>query len=238
MTRQKRDRIFTGILMTLAVIMVLHMAVMTVRENQRQREQKKEIHEQQDIRETQREEQTEPEEIQKPDKYAVFDTMSADWGAEDVEGFTLYEIPEEYKRTGGHFPEKVQVYTYCLCRQYGVKYELAIAMIEHESGYKFDAAGDNGNSVGYMQIYEKWHKDRMERLGVNDLKNPYQNILVGIDCFAELLEKYETIEKALAAYNYGEKGAREYLWSKGIYVYDYNREIMNRMKEIEEELQE
>ena len=34
-----------------------------------------------------------------PDKYAVFDTMSADWGGEE-DGFVLYEIPEEYSRTG------------------------------------------------------------------------------------------------------------------------------------------
>ena len=33
-----------------------------------------------------------------PDKYAVFDTMSADWGGEE-DGFVLYEIPEEYSRT-------------------------------------------------------------------------------------------------------------------------------------------
>lgn len=240
MTRQqvrKHDRIFTGILMILAVIMVVHMTTTTIRGNQRQREQQKEIHEQPDIRETQRETQTEPEEVQKPDKYAVFDTMSADWGSEDVEGFTLYEIPEEYKRTGGYFPEKVQVYTYCICRQYGVSYELVIAMIEHESGYRFDAAGDDGNSVGYMQIYESCHEDRMERLGCNDLKNPYQNIVIGVDYLAELLKKYNT-EDALAAYNYGAAGARKHLWSNGIHVYDYNREIMNRMKEIEEELRE
>lgn len=31
-----------------------------------------------------------------PDKYAVFDTMSADWGGEE-DGFVLYEIPEEYR---------------------------------------------------------------------------------------------------------------------------------------------
>lgn len=50
-----------------------------------------------------------------PDKYAVFDTMSADWGGEE-DGFVLYEIPEEYSRTGGYFPEKMQVYTYCVCK--------------------------------------------------------------------------------------------------------------------------
>lgn len=98
--------------------------------------------------------QDKQEETQTQDRYAVFDTMSEDWGAEDVEGFTLYEIPEEYERTGGYFPEKMQIYTYCVCRQYGVSYELVIAMIERESGYVFDEVGDDGNSIGYMQIYE------------------------------------------------------------------------------------
>lgn len=172
-----------------------------------------------------------------PDKYAVFDTMSADWGGEE-DGFVLYEIPEEYSRTGGYFPEKMQVYTYCVCKQYGVRYDLVVALIEKESGYKFDEVGDDGHSIGYMQIYEEWHKDRMERLNVTDLRNPYQNVLVGIDYLSELIERYGTVQDALAAYNYGEQGAKRNLWKKGIYVYEYNQTIMNRMKEIEEELEQ
>ena len=52
----------------------------------------------------------------------------------------------------------------------------------------------------------------------------------------ELIDKYGTIQDALAVCNYGATGAKEHLWSNGIYVYDYNESIMNRMKEIEEEL--
>ena len=172
-----------------------------------------------------------------PDKYAVFDTMSADWG-DEADGFVFYEIPEEYDRTGGYFPEKMQVYTYCVCKRYGVRYDLVVALIEKESGYKFDEVGDDGHSIGYMQIYEEWHKDRMERLNVTDLRNPYQNVLVGIDYLSELIERYGTIQDALAAYNYGEQGAKRNLWKKGIYVYEYNQTIMSRMKEIEEELEQ
>lgn len=172
-----------------------------------------------------------------PDRYAVFDTMSADWG-DEADGFVFYEIPEEYDRTGGYFPEKMQVYTYCVCKQYGVRYDLVVALIEKESGYKFDEVGDDGHSIGYMQIYEEWHKDRMERLNVTDLRNPYQNVLVGIDYLSELIERYGTVQDALAAYNYGEQGAKRNLWKKGIYVYEYNQTIMNRMKEIEEELEQ
>ncbi len=172
-----------------------------------------------------------------PDKYAVFDTMSADWG-DEADGFVFYEIPEEYDRTGGYFPEKMQVHTYCVCKRYGVRYDLVVALIEKESGYKFDEVGDDGHSIGYMQIYEEWHKDRMERLNVTDIRNPYQNVLVGIDYLSELIERYGTIQDALAAYNYGEQGAKRNLWKKGIYVYEYNQTIMSRMKEIEEELEQ
>lgn len=119
-----------------------------------------------------------------------------------------------------------------------VRYDLVVALIEKESGYKFDKVGDDGHSIGYMQIYEECHRDRMERLNVTDLTNPYQNVLVGIDYLSELIERYGTIQDALAAYNYGEQGAKQHLWKNGIYVYEYNQTIMSRMKEIEEELEQ
>lgn len=30
------------------------------------------------------------------DKYKVFDTMSEDWGSDDLEGFVFYDLPEQY----------------------------------------------------------------------------------------------------------------------------------------------
>ena len=87
------------------------------------------------------------------DKYKVFDTMSEDWGSDDLEGFVFYDLPEKYADKG-YFPEKMQIYTRCLCKQNDVPYALILAIIEHESGYEFDKTGDNGNSKGYMQIYE------------------------------------------------------------------------------------
>ena len=84
------------------------------------------------------------------------------------------------------------------------------------------------------KYYEKWHTDRMQKLNCTDLMNPYQNVKVGIDFLSYLLKKYGTVQDALAAYNYGERGAREHLWNNGVYVYSYNTAIMQRMKEIEE----
>lgn len=165
----------------------------------------------------------------------VFASMSMDYG-DEIEGFVYYEIPEEYQKTGGYFPIEVQIYTYCLCEQQGVRYALIVAMIERESGYHYDRTGDGGESAGYMQIMQKYHSERMEELSATDLLNPYQNIRVGVDYMRELIEQYGTIQDALAVYNYGATGAREKLWSNGIYVYSYNEGIMQRMKEIEEEL--
>lgn len=155
---------------------------------------------------------------------------------EELEGFAYYQIPEEYALYGGSFPEEVQRYTYSLCREEGVRYALVLAIIEQESGYKQECIGDDGESLGYMQVMQKWHEERMERLGAKDLLNACQNIRVGVDYLKELLDRYGTIQDALTAYNYGEAGARKYLWSSGIYLYKYNQSVMERMKEIEEEL--
>lgn len=219
MSRRRRERTYIAVMVLLAIAVSIGLTRSVMRDD-------KEF-----------EEYEQQEQDTEPDKYAVFDTMSADWGGEE-DGFVLYEIPEEYSRTGGYFPEKMQVYTYCVCKQYGVRYDLVVALIEKESGYKFDKVGDDGHSIGYMQIYEECHRDRMERLNVTDLTNPYQNVLVGIDYLSELIERYGTIQDALAAYNYGEQGAKQHLWKNGIYVYEYNQTIMSRMKEIEEELEQ
>lgn len=153
---------------------------------------------------------------------------------EDIEGFIYYDIPEQYKTTGGEFPEKLQQYTYLECKRQGVSYPLVIAMIERESGYVYDRVGDDGNAIGYMQIIQRYYKQEMKEAGFTDLMNPYENISLGISIMSNLISKYSNEQDALAAYNYGTTGAKRNLWSKGIYSYEYNSTIMERKKQIEE----
>ena len=82
---------------------------------------------------------------------------------------------------------------YCVCP------ELLMAMIETESSGNPDAT--NGTCKGLMQVSEKWHMDRMKRLGVKDIYDPYGNILVATDYLMELAEKYEDIGLVLDVYN-------------------------------------
>lgn len=179
------------------------------------------------------------QEYRDPNNYIYpYNTMSADWGAEVYSsGFRYYQIPDEYVRAGGCFPEVVQVYLWCLCEDKGIDYYTMLALIERESNYRYDASGDDGNSKGYMQIQEIWHKDRMLEEGVDDLYNPYGNIRVGLNFMSELYEKYGSLDKALMAYNMGENGARA-LWEQGVTSTQYTIAIQDRAQELKQEIQE
>ena len=175
-----------------------------------------------------------------PNNYIYpYNLMSADWGVELYEsGFKYYEIPEEYSREGGCFPEVVQAYLWCLCEQRDIDYYIVVALIERESSYFCTASGDGGASKGYMQIYEKWHKDRMEAEGAENLYIPYDNIRVGLNFLQDLSSRSNgDYHYILMSYNMGESRCKE-LNREGIYSSQYSREILQRAQEIEQELQE
>lgn len=77
-----------------------------------------------------------------------------------------------------------------------------------ESRFQTDA--ENGGCVGIMQVAPKWHKDRMDRLGVTDLTDTRQNMLVAVDYLSELVEDEEDMEEALMRYH-GESRIQERL---------------------------
>lgn len=90
-----------------------------------------------------------------------------------------------------------------MAKRYGLNPDIVKALIEEESGWVASAEGDNGQSVGLMQIQEHWHKERMKRLGVTNLYDSEQNITVGCDILSELLNKYGNYKDALSVYNSG-----------------------------------
>ena len=165
-----------------------------------------------------------------------FNIMSRDWDGEDLVGFKSYQIPQELEEDGGYFPDVMQKYTYIICKQAGVEYSKALAVIEIESGYQWDAVGSGGD-IGYMQIVQKWHEDRMEKLNAGNMLDPFQNIRVGVDYLAELLDKYNgSYEKALTAYQYGPSGAYKYWFSAGVDASPYAKEVLAKAARIEEEM--
>lgn len=121
-------------------------------------------------------------------------------------------------------------YIETVCEGYNICPELIEAVIERESGW--DPKAESGGCIGLMQISQKWHKDRMERLGAKDLKNPYDNILVGVDYLAELFEKHEDVGWVLMTYN-GDSRANRYLETGKLS--EYAEWILERSAELERE---
>lgn len=106
--------------------------------------------------------------------------------------------------------EDLQKYIVELADRYNLEPELILAVIGQESNFKPDAVGDGGDSIGLMQVQEKHHEARIKSLGVTDLEEPYQNVLVGTDYLAECIGK-GSVEYGLMSYNGGKAYADEML---------------------------
>lgn len=123
-----------------------------------------------------------------------------------------------------------------ICNEIGEKYgicpELIQAIVEKESNYNENAVSSHG-AIGLMQVIPRWNQDRMDRLGVTDLTDPYQNILCGTDLISELADKYEDLYLVLMCYNQGEYGGAIEQWENGQYS-DYAVSIVERAAELEE----
>lgn len=101
-------------------------------------------------------------------------------------------------------PQEVQAAAIEYGNEYGMGPYILLAIMRYESCYIPDVA--NGNCKGLMQVNDKIHKGRMERLGVTDIYDVNGNIHVGADYLAELYESYGDWGIVLGCYH-GEKKA-------------------------------
>lgn len=127
--------------------------------------------------------------------------------------------------------EDLQTYIFELSEDIGMDPAIVIAIIEKESNYDISAVGDHGRSLGLMQIQFRWHTARMASLKCDDLLDARQNVCVGIDILADLLEEGKSIEWVLMAYNGGHTYA-DRLASEGR-VSEYAAEVLKMAEELE-----
>lgn len=116
---------------------------------------------------------------------------------------------------------------------------LVMAIAEHESEFKPDLQGDNGQSLGMMQINTRWHTGRMEALGVTDLTDPVQCAAVAIDYLKELedITGATPDDPALyMAYNMGPSGARKAL-EAGRETTPYSEAVLATYRSYKEEME-
>ena len=103
--------------------------------------------------------------------------------------------------------ESLQEYTAYICGQYGVDYDIVLAVMAIESDFKEDIISADGQDYGIMQINRVNH-DWLADMGLTNMLDARQNIKAGVHILADLLERYEgDYEMALRAYNCGVSGA-------------------------------
>lgn len=122
-----------------------------------------------------------------------------------------------------------------ICEYVGKKYSidpiLLQAIVFVESDYKVNCDGTSGDK-GLCQIVERFHMERMEKLNITDIYEPYSNILLCADFIAELKSsKYGgDIYFVLMAYNMGLSGATKHYEDGRISEYAYK--VVNKYEKL------
>ena len=141
-----------------------------------------------------------------------------------VDGMTVYAKDDSFLTE-----EEVYEVAVGIGAMYDICPELLVSIAYQESRYKVDAV--NGHNVGIMQNHDVYNKERMERLEVTDLYDPYSSMLVAADYLSDLKAKYQDIGAVLMVYH-GERGVQKYLdGKKGLSK--YANEILERSEEME-----
>lgn len=89
-----------------------------------------------------------------------------------------------------------------ICKEHEIAYDLILAVMKTESEFIW-ATGDNGDSIGYMQIQPQWWTHIADFHGL-DLYKPLDNVHAGIIILDNMLESNGgALDKALKQYNSG-----------------------------------
>ena len=139
-----------------------------------------------------------------------------------ADGFVAYNIA---------LPVEQQQYAFNICKKYGVQYELLLAIMYKESGFRAGATGVGG--AGLCQINPSNYGLLNSALGITNLYDPYDNMTAG----AYLLAKYTQIAStrvsgnaievyALNAYNMGEGAYYASCFSQGILDRSYSSTVI------------
>lgn len=148
----------------------------------------------------------------------------------EIEDYTKYMVEidtSDIKET--YISKEIQNYCIEIGHMYNICPEFIMAIIESESSGNQYAV--NGGCKGLMQIYVKYHEDRMKRLGVTDIFDIRGNILVGVDYLSELFSKYEDPAMVLMVYN-GDSSAWIY-WNSDGNISKYANKILKRSADLE-----
>jgi len=88
-----------------------------------------------------------------------------------------------------------------ISNQFGIDYELLLAIIKTESEFKPNDVGDNGNSLGILQVQPQWWTSNFNAYECKDWFDIRDNVTVGCSILQYLYQHYGETIKVLNAYN-------------------------------------
>lgn len=141
-------------------------------------------------------------------------SATAEAVTETVESPIYYDIPLDREQ---------QDIVREISEEYGVPFELALAVMQVESNFDITAIG-NGNCYGIMQIHKINHPALESQLGITDWLSLSDNARAGCYMLGNLLDKYQDETRALMAYNMGE-GAAKKAWNAGTRSTGYTEKV-------------
>jgi len=90
-----------------------------------------------------------------------------------------------------------------ISNQFGIDYELLLAVIKTESEFNANSIGDNGKSLGLMQIQPKFWTSLFNSNDCSDWFSVKDNVTVGCSILQYLYASYGDTIQVLSAYNSG-----------------------------------
>lgn len=146
---------------------------------------------------------------------------------ETVESPVYYDIPLDREQ---------QDIVREISEEYGVPFELVLAVMQVESGFDVDVIG-GGNCYGIMQIHNINHPALESQLGITDWLSLSDNARAGCYMLGKLLDKYQDETRALMAYNMGE-GAAKKAWNAGTQSTGYTEKVKAAKQSLTEQVNE
>lgn len=149
--------------------------------------------------------------VQKPIRTFSFgrceiDLQSEEASAEEILETVTEEAPTEPEFSGYDFiplPNDFQKQVNIFCDEHDISFNIVMAVIRTESNFQMNIVGDNGNSIGLMQIQPRWWQSLANIHGL-DIYEPIDNVHLGIIILTDLIKRNSNdLNKALKQYNSG-----------------------------------
>lgn len=144
-------------------------------------------------------------------------------------GFKAYACENNAVELRQSWNQELKEYTYEVCKETGVSYDLITAIIWNESRFQNDAKNINKNETidrGLMQINDScvdFLKSRNIISNPDDLFDPYKNIKSGVTLLSFYMQTSETESEMLLKYQLGETGYKALINSGRSTTDDFER---------------